>query len=670
MAGLLSNVSVRARVALLCAVTLGALLLVSLVALYTALSEQRSAERVDQNLFSFRKASAVGIELMKARVEETAALEAHDMARAEQVGFIIEGIEADVGTINDVSDNEMVRDAVAELGLALVAYQRAIEQVFATDEQIFMTDPAGTAADREPRPGDGVLRRSEIATRNIIQDLEQHDVPAAMTALQRMVLVQERFLREPDPDLTETMSDVRKAFDDAIRSADMAPGARDSIIREGGPLHTFDQAFDALQAALLRREEQQQTLTTTFVDMRTQIEIVLAEKERSFKDLQESAEIGRANSFNFILIFMIVALIASVAIAALIVRSIVGPLSRITHTVGLLAKGNLKVAVDDEDRQDEIGELARAMAVFKRGLAETEDLREREATQKAQAELDRKRTMNEVAGRLETEIKDFLDTVAAAASDMQSAAGRMTTLTERTRGDSVQASSSADQATSNMQTVAAATEQLSASIAEIGQRVDHATRIAQDVQAKAESTDSAAKELGDSTQKITEVVQLIQDIAAQTNLLALNATIEAARAGEAGKGFAVVANEVKNLANQTAQATEDITKQVSDIQSASDTFIDAMATIGTTIREMADIALSVAAAVEQQSATTKEIARNVQDAAVGVSDVSRNITNVSGAAGEASTASASVEQNSTTVAERIGDLSRRVTAFLGQIRSA
>lgn len=236
---------------------------------------------------------------------------------------------------------------------------------------------------------------------------------------------------------------------------------------------------------------------------------------------------------------------------------------------------------------------------------------------------DCEQTMNVVLSSLGTTVKS-----------LQSSGQTLATNSEETSRRASIVSAASEQATASVQTVASAAEELSGSITEIGRQVDMSTRITTRAVSEAESTNQIVRTLAEGAQRIGEVVKLINDIAAQTNLLALNATIEAARAGEAGKGFAVVAAEVKNLATQTAKATDDIASQIGSIQESTNKAVAAIDAIRGTIVEVNSISTAIAAAVQEQDAATREIARNVQDVATGAGEVTSNITGVNDAASQ------------------------------------
>ncbi len=278
------------------------------------------------------------------------------------------------------------------------------------------------------------------------------------------------------------------------------------------------------------------------------------------------------------------------------------------------------------------------------------------------------RALREHADRFEQTIKGMVEIVASAATQLQSTARTMEGTANSTSQRATVVASAAEDASANVQTVAAAAEELSASIAEISCQVSQSTDTANGAVAEAEKTNDQVQGLAEAAQKIGEVVSLINDIASQTNLLALNATIEAARAGEAGKGFAVVASEVKNLANQTAKATEEISAQITGIQNATQDAVHAIQGIGSTIGEISESSSAIAAAVEEQGAATQEIARNVEQASSGTTEVTTNINEVTQQATETGNAASQVLEAAGELASQAEKLSTEVSSFLHTIR--
>ena len=353
-----------------------------------------------------------------------------------------------------------------------------------------------------------------------------------------------------------------------------------------------------------------------------------------------------------------------------IARSIVRPVRAMTATMSALAGGNTAVEIPGVARHDEVGDMARAVNVFKNNMIETDRLRAEQEAQKRRVAAERKAEMDTLADAFESRVGGIVDTVASESTQMQVAAETMTATADRTSQQATVVAAAATQATANVQTVAAAAEELTASISEIGRQVEQSAKVARDAVEQAKRTNTTVDGLAAAAQKIGDVVGLIHDIAGQTNLLALNATIEAARAGEHGKGFAVVASEVKVLANQTAKATEEITTQIQAIQSATGGAVTEIQGIGTTIAQINEIGAAIAAAVEEQGAATREIAGNVQQAAAGTGEVSANIAGVTTASQEVGITATKVLGSASELTEQSEHLKQEVAKFLATVRAA
>lgn len=361
---------------------------------------------------------------------------------------------------------------------------------------------------------------------------------------------------------------------------------------------------------------------------------------------------------------------AAGVLAWLIVRDVSRPIKDLAHKMRDLAAGHLDVDVVGTERGDEVGEMARAMEVFKQNAFERTRLEAEQKESEVRAARERKELMHRLADDFERAVGEVVKSVSDAAAELETTATNMTSTAEETSRQSTAVAAAAEEATSNVETVAAATEELAASITEISRNVGGASAQAREAVEQAEQSNKMVLELAHAAERIGEVVTLISDIASQTNLLALNATIEAARAGETGKGFAVVANEVKTLANQTAKATEEISQQIASIQAATKGTVAAIQGIGRTISSISETANSIAAAVEQQGAATQEISRNVQAAAAGAEDVTQNIEGVKDAAGETGAAAEQVQMSASALSHHSGLLRKELDHFLSGVRAA
>jgi methyl-accepting chemotaxis protein len=457
-----------------------------------------------------------------------------------------------------------------------------------------------------------------------------------------------------------------------LEKLDLPPELAKQLVVVKSGIAKYAEAFDKTGPNLVRGDElYYKSITPVIASAVEKMDKVKEAINEAFK--KTTAETGDRIDSTITAQEMVagLAVLLGLAIAFLIARGIIRPLSGLTAGMKELAGGNFGVILPGLDRKDEVGDMAQAVEAFK--VKAEEKARDEAETKIKQDEVlarQRKAEMAKMADDFEGAVGRIVETVSSASRELEVSARTLTSSAARSQELSTTVASASEEASTNVQSVASATEELSSSVNEISRQVQESARMASEAVGQARGTTDRVSELSKAATRIGDVVELINTIAGQTNLLALNATIEAARAGEAGRGFAVVASEVKALAEQTAKATGEIGQQINGIQAATQDSVNAIKEISGTIEKLSEISSTIAAAVEEQGAATQEISRNVQQAAQGTQQVSSNITDVQRGASETGSASSQVLSAAQTLSGDSGRLKSEVSRFLNSVRAA
>jgi methyl-accepting chemotaxis protein len=478
----------------------------------------------------------------------------------------------------------------------------------------------------------------------------------------------------------ERLAQLKKDYDerrDFWSKSDLDPGIKTKLVEKShGDVQRFWTLTEqSLLPALAKVDMAAATksyadITTAYTAHRAVIDEIV--KQTNDDNAAAEADATSRVKFFTVILWSISAFVLVVVGAGIagVARGVIQPIVRMTGVMQRLAGGELESEIPSLGRKDEVGAMASAMQVFKENALRVKDMEAAQTLSARKSEEDRKAAMQQVAAGFEKAVGAILKTVSSASSDIEASAGSLSRTAETTQELSATVAAASEQSSSNVQSAAAASEEMASSVEEISRQVHQSKKIALDAVEQAEQTNVRISELSQSANRIGEVIKMITAVAEQTNLLALNATIEAARAGEAGRGFAVVASEVKALSAQTAKATEEIAAQVTQMQSATELSVSAIKEIGSTIAQISGISTAIAEAVEEQGAATQEIARNIQQAAVGATHVTGSIGQVNRGAVDTDAAAQQVHGLAVSLLAESNHLNSEVESFLQTIRAA
>lgn len=453
----------------------------------------------------------------------------------------------------------------------------------------------------------------------------------------------------------ELPSNIKKLFSSAIEALENYNAAAAEVIQNAKEAKPLDEALQNFEEKFGAMEEENEAVSG-------EIEKWVSSSEQTAVEEANSSEIISA-------ILSALACLTVLFIPVYAWRRLFTPQRKITETMSIMAQGNYDVTIEGETRNDEIGDIAKAVVVFKNNGLDRIRLEKEQKLAEERAKVEKKQAMIDLANRFEAKVRSIIENVSSASAEVYQASESMVGIIGNTSQKADSVARTSNETSQNIQTVAAATEEMSASVKEIAQQIVLSSQSVQNAVAEMRKADETAALLNQATIKIGEIIDLIQNIAGQINLLALNATIESARAGEAGKGFAVVAGEVKQLANQTTKATDDIAGNIENIKGVAGQVVHVLGTIRNAINSINEISGSISAAVDEQSAVTNEISSNMGTASNATNKINQDIEIVSRSSIDANAAAEQTLQAARMLSQQSATLNKEVNEFLEEIRN-
>ena len=656
MESILTRFKLRTQVATVGAVGLVALLAVGVIQAVSSGSQAARQSATDEATHAYEKVCAVNIDLLQARrhekdfflrnTEETVAAQDKAVAAGRR------DLEALLSHIHDDGAVAALRGVVA----GVEEYSKQFQTVAARKRELGLT------------PDQGLMGEMRKAVHDIETSLKAADKPDLQVLMLMMRRHEKDFLARLDPKYGEDLKARAAEFEKALPAAGLPETAAADI---RGKLATYQKSFLAVMDASIAVREEGKTLSQIYSKLEPVLTGLSDTISRDYESSQTEMAAERSHT-GLLLFWVIVGSVVLVALGAhLVGGAICRPLIFLTSLMQRLAEGQVKVEIPDRQLvlRNEIGEMARAIRVFDQHAQQNLEMKAAEEAENL-AKLRRQQESEELIDMFGASVAGVFASLSQASSTMADTAESLSDAASETNREVEVVTVAVGETASNSQSVAAASEELTAAIGEIGRLITTSSHVAEAGSNQAREVAEQVGRLREASERIGDIVRIISEIAAQTNLLALNATIEAARAGDAGKGFAVVATEVKGLANQTAKATDDIAAQIGEIQSSIAGTVESVQAIGQTVNGIHQATGEIAAAVTEQQSATDEIARNVHFVSTSASEISTAIAKVRNAATRTNEASRGVGGASREMAQQTERLSAEVRDFLSAIQSA
>lgn len=651
--GFLKNFRILFQVSLISAIALAGFITIGLIYFVSSSNQSEVLSAGEYSQDGKDIVDEISYDFLNARRAEKDFIVRLNNKYAKKHAVIVAGVFPKIEKLREYNFGADTQNQIDDISLKFGKYVKQFNKVVKGWHEFGLTSKDGLR---------GSLRKS---VHDVEKKLKEFDEPRLMVTMLMMRRHEKDFFMRVVDKYVGRMDKRLAEFVAQISTSNIPPVAQDDILKLMSAYHSD---FKAAAKIRLQLVPDTSALSKIFKEATPALDAI---HENAVENLavakSEARSIVNTTKTLMILAVLIVASIVTV-LSTIIGKTLAGSISNMTKAMQTLAGGNSSVKIPAQNRKNEIGDMAHATNIFKENMIENERMSEEQRIAREKRE-NRATKLEKLTSSFGENVSRVLSNVTESAAGMEVTARTMTATAEQTANQAQIVATAAEEATNNVQTVASASEELSSSIQEISRQVSQSTNIANTAVAEVSNTNQKVNGLAKAANKIGEVVEMITDIADQTNLLALNATIEAARAGEAGKGFAVVASEVKNLANQTAKATEEISTQISNVQGATQDAVVAIGNIGNTINQLNEISSAIAAAVEEQGAATQEIARNVEQAASGTTEVSATILEVTEATKLTDSSSNEVLVAASGMSSEADSLKKQVETFLSEIKS-